>query len=95
MIYRHRILIALTALAILTVGCQTAGQGSKTYTRDQAQTPMQVYTGTILKIADVQIQRDRTGVGAAGGGVAQVYVEEHRVQRAGLALAGHAWLGLH
>lgn len=55
---------------VLTIfGCQTTSQGSKTYTRGQAQTALEVYYGTILKVAEVQIEAETTGAGAVGGGV--------------------------
>jgi len=55
-------------LIFVMAGCQTS-QGSKTYTRGQAQTPLTVYYGTVLNVAEVQIQAEQTGLGAAGGGV--------------------------
>ncbi len=59
--------LAIAAIT-LTAGCQTS-QGSKTYTRGQAQTPMQVYYGTVLRVSDVTIESKPTGVGAGTGGV--------------------------
>ena len=56
-------------LLVLFAGCQTS-QGSKTYTRGQAQTKLSVYSGTVLRVAEVRIQAEPTGVGAAVGGVA-------------------------
>ena len=50
------------------VGCRT-GQGSKTYTSSQAQQAMTVYSGTVLKVAEAQIQREQTGAGAVVGAV--------------------------
>ena len=58
----------IVALALMSTGCQTS-QGGKTYTRGQAQTPMQVYYGTVLKVADVTIESKPTGIGAGAGGV--------------------------
>lgn len=48
-------------LAIILAGCQ-AGQGSRTYTRGQAQQAMSVYSGTVLKVAEVQIEKEQTAV---------------------------------
>ena len=62
------ILIAIAA-ALLAAGCQTS-QGSKTYTRGQAQTPMRIYYGTVLRVSDATIESKPTGVGAGTGGVA-------------------------
>jgi len=59
----------LVGASMLMTGCQTTSQGSKTYTRGEAQTAMQVYYGTVLSVADVTIESQETGVGAVGGGV--------------------------
>jgi outer membrane lipoprotein SlyB len=60
----------IIALAVMTlVGCQTTSQGGRTVTRDQAQRPLTVYSGTVLSVADVQIQGNQTGLGAVGGAV--------------------------
>jgi outer membrane lipoprotein SlyB len=59
------LVLAIMALA----GCQTTSQGGRTVTRDQAQRPLNVYHGTVLSVADVQIQGRETGVGAVGGAV--------------------------
>ena len=59
-----------TALILLLAGCETSSQGSKTYTRGQAQRQMDVYIGTILNVAQVTIEPETTGGGAAIGGVA-------------------------
>ena len=46
--------MAILVIVILSfVGCQTPSQGSLTYTRGQAQRPLEVYYGTVLKVADV------------------------------------------
>jgi len=42
----------LAGFALLATGCDTTSQGSKTYTRGQAQSAMQVYYGTVLSVAD-------------------------------------------
>jgi len=58
-----------SCVVLLLASCQTS-QGSKTYTRGQAQTKMSVYSGTVLHVAEVRIQSEPSGVGAAVGGVA-------------------------
>jgi len=64
-----KMIIVVLFLASVTMGCQTTSQGSKTYTRGQAQTALTVYYGTVLKVGEVQIQAETTGAGAVGGGV--------------------------
>jgi len=64
-----KIAAIVLSLTLVVIGCQTTSQGSKTYTRGQAQTALTVYYGTVLKVAEVQIQAETTGVGAVGGGV--------------------------
>jgi len=64
---RLRILFLVLSLALVMVGCSTSSQGSKTYTRGQAQKALTVYYGTVLKVSEVQIQGEQTGVGAVGG----------------------------
>ena len=64
-----KIVVVAFLLTFVMAGCQSTSQGSKTYTRGQAQTAMQVYYGTVLSIADVTIAREETGVGAVGGAV--------------------------
>jgi outer membrane lipoprotein SlyB len=49
-------------------GCQTS-QGSKTYSTSQAQTAHSVYYGTVLKVAQVTLQKPQSGAGAIGGAV--------------------------
>jgi len=56
-------------VALAGAGCNTTTQGSKTYTRGEAQRPMQVTYGTVLSVADVRIEAEETGVGAIGGAV--------------------------
>ena len=58
-----------TFLVFVVAGCQTTSQGSKTYTRQQAQQALTAYYGTVLKVSEVQIQGEQTGVGAVGGAV--------------------------
>lgn len=68
---RHlAILCSSTLLLFIFVGCETSSQGSKTYTRAQAQQQMEVYTGTVLNVAKVTIEPEETGGGAAIGGIA-------------------------
>lgn len=66
-------LISFAILAALSLfamaGCETSSQGSKTYTRGEARQAMDVYTGTILNVAEVTIEPETTGAGAAIGGV--------------------------
>ena len=65
-----KIAAIVLSLALVMIGCQTTSQGSKTYTRGQAQQALTVYSGTVLKVAEVQIQSETTGGGAVVGGVA-------------------------
>ena len=60
---------AVIAMVVCISGCLHSGQGSKTYTRDQAQRQLSVYYGTVLKVSDVKIEAEQTGVGAVAGGV--------------------------
>ena len=65
-------LMCIVAVGILTVciSCTSTSQGSKTYTSSQAQTALTVYSGTVLKVADVQIQTESSGaVGGVAGAV--------------------------
>ncbi len=69
-------LMCIFVLSIITVctGCTSTSQGSKTYTRTQAQSALSVYYGTVLNVADVNIQTETKGVvggiaGAVLGGV--------------------------
>jgi len=73
---RRAVLMCMFVLSIITVftGCTSTSQGSKTYTRTQAQSALTVYYGTVLNVADVQIQTETKGVvggiaGAVLGGV--------------------------
>jgi outer membrane lipoprotein SlyB len=88
-------LIALSTLAL--TGCDTASQGSKTYTRGQAQQQMQVSYGVVLHVAAVTIEPETTGggaaVGAATGGIAGSMIGSGRgstLAAMGGALAGAA-----
>jgi len=58
----------LAGFALFVSGCQTS-QGGKTYSPGQAQTALEVYYGTILKVSDVTIQAPQSGGGAAAGAV--------------------------
>lgn len=69
---RETVLVCIFVLAIILVcaGCTATSQGSKTYTRGQAQTALTVYSGTVLRVADVQIQTETSGaVGGIAGAV--------------------------
>ena len=73
---RETVLMCILVLAIIIIctGCTSTSQGSKTYTRSQAQSALTVYFGTVLNVADVQIQTETKGVvggvaGAVMGGV--------------------------
>lgn len=57
----------MLSLTLVMVGCETTG--TATYSRQQTQQPLTVYSGTVLKISEIQIQRTPTGLGAVGGGV--------------------------
>ncbi|WP_319524529.1 glycine zipper 2TM domain-containing protein [uncultured Desulfosarcina sp.] len=58
----------LASFAFFLAGCQTS-QGGRTYTPGQAQTALEVYYGTVLKVSDVTIQAPQTGGGAVAGAV--------------------------
>ena len=64
---KHILIVALSMVLSLW-GCQTS-QGSKTYTSGQAQAPLTVYYGTVLKVSEVTIESKKTGAGAVGGAV--------------------------
>ena len=69
---RNLALMCIIVLSILTVcsGCTSTSQGSKTYTRTQAQSALSVYYGTVLNVADVNIQTETKGaVGGIAGAV--------------------------
>jgi outer membrane lipoprotein SlyB len=68
-ILKWQITVILVLAIMALVGCQTTSQGGRTVTRDQAQRPLTVYSGTVLRVADVQIQGRETGAGAVGGAV--------------------------
>lgn len=50
-------------------GCETSSQGSKTYTRGEARQAIDVYRATVLNVAEVTIEPEKTGAGSAIGGV--------------------------
>lgn len=56
-------------VVMVVIGCQAPSQGGRTYTRDQAQRPLQVFYGTVLQVSDVQIQGKESGAGAIGGAI--------------------------
>ncbi len=64
-----KILAIVLALTLVMIGCQTTGQGSRTYTRGQAQQALTVYYGTVLKVAEVRIQGEQTGAGGVVGAI--------------------------
>lgn len=63
------VLAMAVSLVFIIVGCQPASQGSKVYKPGQAQTAQSVYYGTVLNVADVQIQHEESGAGTLGGAV--------------------------
>jgi outer membrane lipoprotein SlyB len=63
------VLFAIMVSPLFLASCQTTSQGSRTFTTSQAQTAMRAFNGKILHVAEVQIQRNETGVGAVAGGV--------------------------
>ena len=63
------VLLTIIASAQLLTSCQPISQGGKTFTSSQAQTAMRSFNGTIIHLAEVQIQQNQTGVGAVAGGV--------------------------
>ncbi len=65
----HAGLALIMAIVVLGTGCETTSQGSKTYTRSQAQTQLQVYYATVLRVADVTIQTEETGTGTVAGSI--------------------------
>lgn len=68
-IYIGTVLLAIMVSPLLLTSCQTTSQGSRTFTTSQAQTAMRAFYGTILHVAEVQIQHNETGLGAVAGGV--------------------------
>lgn len=68
---KNRIVVFAMAASFLAVlmGCQPTSQGSKTYKAGHAQRAQSVYYGTVLNVAEVQIQHEETGAGAVGGAV--------------------------
>jgi outer membrane lipoprotein SlyB len=57
--------IAGTLFAVAACG---SSQGSKTYSRREAQQQQQVYEGTVLRVENVTIEGESTALGAVGGG---------------------------
>ena len=69
---QSKVLLIIAALPVIAFssGCANTSQGSKTYTRSQAQQAMTSYSGTVLRVADVKIQTETSGaVGAVAGAV--------------------------
>lgn len=66
---RISLVLVMTCIIIGLVGCQGTKTGTPTYSRSQASTPLSVYSGTVLKVADVQIQDNTSGAGTVIGGV--------------------------
>jgi outer membrane lipoprotein SlyB len=90
-------MVVALLVTFVMAGCDTTSQGSKTYTRGQAQTAMQVYYGTVLAVADVTIAGQESGAGAVGGAVVGGIVGStigggrgRRLATTGGALAGAA-----
>ncbi len=65
---KKAITLTIMAAVLLIFGCYT-GQGSKTYTRGQAQQSLTVYYATVLKVSEVQIEGQESGLGAVAGAV--------------------------
>ena len=63
------IITLLLGIAILGTGCQTTSQGSKVYTRGEAQSPLHVTYGTVLSVAQVRIEAEESGAGALVGSI--------------------------
>ena len=66
---RWQVNVLLVFAAIVLLGCQAPSQGSRTFTRDQAQRPLTVYFGTVLQVSEVQIQGQESGAGTIGGAI--------------------------
>jgi outer membrane lipoprotein SlyB len=62
------VVVSVIALVLFSAGCRTS-QASKVYTRGEAQRALEVYYGTVLSVADVTIEAEETGAGAATGAV--------------------------
>ncbi len=62
-------LVALLILSLAATGCQSTSQGSKTYTRGQAQAAMSVEYGVIESVADITIATEEKGFGAIAGAI--------------------------
>lgn len=66
---RWQVNVLLVFAVIVLLGCQAPSQGSRTFTRDQAQRPLTVYFGTVLQVSEVQIQGQESGAGMVGGAI--------------------------
>lgn len=62
--------ITLLAVALLGTGCETTSQGSRTYTRAEAQRALHVSYATVVAVSPVTIENRESGAGAVVGGVA-------------------------
>jgi len=65
---KTKIIVIIMFFTLSLWGCQ-ASQGSKTYSAGQAQQPLTVYYGTILKVSEITIQAQQTGGGTVAGAV--------------------------
>lgn len=63
------IAILVTPFILLSTGCETTSQAGAVYSRSEAQTPLIVHYGTVLNVAEVQIETEQTGTGAALGAI--------------------------
>lgn len=63
------IALILSPLILLLTGCETTSQAGAVYSRGEAQTPLIVHYGTVLNVAQVQIESEETGAGAAIGAI--------------------------
>ncbi len=60
-------LIFLTAGVLALAACIPESKEGKVYSRDQAQTSLSVYYGTIQRIDEVTLEGTQTGAGTVGG----------------------------
>ena len=65
---RRTLTVLAVAASLFAVAACGSSQGSKTYSRREAQTQQQVYEGTVLRVEDVTIEGESTVLGAVGGG---------------------------
>lgn len=50
-------------------GCESTSQAGMVYSHSEAQTPLTVHYGTVIQVAQVQIETEETGTGAAIGAI--------------------------